>query len=82
MIRDYGRVKDRMTAEDYYRAVVEGRMRDSTLSMQLGVGFEPKALLENYLSDPSSDNYSVLLVLGAEKTVRGASRKQSWVTSA
>jgi 4-aminobutyrate aminotransferase / (S)-3-amino-2-methylpropionate transaminase / 5-aminovalerate transaminase len=77
MIRDYGAVKDRMSAQDYYRGVVEGRIKDSTLSMQLGVGFEPKALLENYLNDPVCDNYSVLLVLGAEKDVRGASRLQA-----
>src|SRR6266567_8853740 len=77
MIRDYGAVKHRMAAQDYYRAVVEGRIRDSTLSMQLGVGFEPRALLANYLNDPSSDNYSVLLVLDAGKEVRGAVRTQA-----
>ena len=65
MIRDYGAVKDRISAQDYYDGVVAGRLEDSTLSMQLGVGFEPRALLANYLNDPSSDNYSVLLVLGA-----------------
>jgi len=74
MIRDYGAVKDRISAQDYYDGVVAGRLEDSTLSMQLGVGFEPRALLANYLHDPSSDNYSVLLVLGADKEVRGASR--------
>src|SRR5947207_6658796 len=77
MIRDYGAVKDRMPADEYYRAVVEGRIRDSTLSMQLGVGFEPRALLANYLNDPSSGNYSVLLVLDAARDVRGASRKHA-----
>jgi len=77
MMRDYGAVKNRMTAQDYYRGVIEGRLKDSTLSMQLGVGFEPKALLENYLDDPVCDNYSVLLVLGADKEVRGASRKHA-----
>lgn len=77
MIADYGAVKDRMSARDYYRGVIDGRIKDSTLSMQLGVGFEPRALLENYLNDPSSDNYSVLLVLGADKEVRGASRAKA-----
>ena len=77
MIRDYGAVKDRMSAQDYYRGVIEGRLKDSTLSMQLGVGFAPRALLENYLNDPICDNYSVLLVLGADKPVRGASRKHA-----
>jgi len=77
MIRDYGAVKGRMTAQDYYQGVVDGRVRDSTLSMQLGVGFAPRALLENYLHDPASDNYSVLLVLPASRDVPGASRKHA-----
>jgi hypothetical protein len=45
MIRDFGAVKDRMSAEEYNEGVVEGRFKDSTISMQLGVGFEPRALL-------------------------------------
>jgi 4-aminobutyrate aminotransferase/(S)-3-amino-2-methylpropionate transaminase len=77
MIRDYGAVKDRMSARDYYQGVIEGHIKDSTLSMQLGVGFEPRALLANYLNDPVCDNYSVLLVLGADKEVQGASRKHA-----
>ncbi|HET6955070.1 MAG TPA: aminotransferase class III-fold pyridoxal phosphate-dependent enzyme, partial [Vicinamibacterales bacterium] len=77
MIPGYGAIKDRMSAEDYYRDVVAGVVRDSTLSMQMGVGFEPRALLANYLNDPVCDNYSVLLVLGADKEVRGASRKHA-----
>jgi 4-aminobutyrate aminotransferase/(S)-3-amino-2-methylpropionate transaminase len=77
MIRDYGAVKDQISAQDYYQRVVDGRVKDSTLSMQLGVGFAPKALLANYLHDPASDNYSVLLVLPASQDVPGASRKQA-----
>ena len=77
MIPGYGAVKDRISADDYYRGVVEGRIADPTLSMQLRVGFEPRALLANYLNDPVCDNYSVLLVLGADKPVRGASRSQA-----
>ena len=74
MIRDYGAVKDRMSAQDYYDGVVAGRITDSTLSMQLAVGFAPRALLANYLNDPVSDNYSVLLVMDADHAVQGASR--------
>src|SRR5262252_6438457 len=48
MIRGYGAVKDRMSAEEYYRGVVSGHIKDPTLSMQLAVGFEPRALLANY----------------------------------
>jgi 4-aminobutyrate aminotransferase/(S)-3-amino-2-methylpropionate transaminase len=77
MIRGYGEVKDRISARDYYDDVVAGRWADPTLSMQLKVGFEPRALLENYLSDPVCDGYSVLLVLPAEKDVPGASREQA-----
>jgi hypothetical protein len=77
MIPGYGAVKDRMSARAYYDGVVDGRIRDSTLSMQLRVGFEPRALLTNYLNDPVCDNYSVLLVLGADKEVPGASRIQA-----
>ena len=74
MIPGYGVVKDKMTAEEYYNGVLTGQFRDSTLSMQIGAGFEPRGLLANYLNDPVCDNYSVLLVLDAAKNVRGASR--------
>lgn len=77
MISGFGAVKDRTTAEEYVDAVVARRIKDPTLSMQLGIGFEARALLADYLDDPVSDNYSVLLVLGADKEVRGASRKQA-----
>jgi 4-aminobutyrate aminotransferase/(S)-3-amino-2-methylpropionate transaminase len=74
MIPGFSAVKDKMTAEEYYRGVVSGELRDSTLSMQMNAGFEPRGLLANYLNDPVCDNYSVLLVLPGEKNVRGASR--------
>lgn len=74
MLRGYGAVKHEISAEDYYAGVVAGRIADPTLSMQLGVGFEPRALLKDYLNDPVSDNYSALIVLDAAKDVPGASR--------
>jgi 4-aminobutyrate aminotransferase/(S)-3-amino-2-methylpropionate transaminase len=77
MLRGYGAVKDRMTAGEYYAGVVQGRIEDPTLSMQLKIGFEPRALLANYLHDPICDDYSVLIVLGAEQEVPGASRKHA-----
>src|SRR5919106_4206328 len=75
MIPGYGAVKHSVSAERYYEDVVAGRANDPTLSMQMRAGFEPRALLANYLNDPVCDNYSVLLVLGAEKDVKGASRE-------
>ena len=71
MISGYGALKETMPAEQYYEDVLAGRIRDPTLSMQMNVGFEPRGLLANYLNDPVCDNYSVLLVLDAEKSVRG-----------
>jgi 4-aminobutyrate aminotransferase/(S)-3-amino-2-methylpropionate transaminase len=75
MIPGFGAVKQRMSAQEYYSAVVEGRISDPTLSMQMRAGFEPRALLADYLDDPVCDNYSVLIVLPASKEVTGASRK-------
>lgn len=77
MIPGYGPLKDRMAAEEYYAGVLSGKFRDATLSMQIGVGFEPHKLLANYLNDPVCDNYSVLLVLGSDKDVRGASKEHA-----
>jgi len=75
MLQGYGAVKHQMSIEDYYAGVVAGRIKDATLSMQLGVGFEPRGLLKNYLNDPVSDNASALIVLDAAKDVVGASRE-------
>jgi len=77
MIPGYGAVKDKMAAGEYYAGVLAGRIRDSTLSMQINVGFEPRKLLANYLNDPVCDNYSVLLVLDAGKNVKGASKENA-----
>jgi GNAT superfamily N-acetyltransferase len=77
MIPGYGAVRHEMTAEQYYEGVISGRFRDPTLSMQLAVGFEPRGLLTNYLNDPVCGNHSVLLVLDAGKSVRGASREHA-----
>ena len=77
MMPGFSAFKDKMPVAKYYDAVIAGKIKDPTLSMQLSVGFEPRALLENYISDPVCDNYSVLLVLVAEKNVRGASREQA-----
>jgi len=77
MIPGYGAVKQQMTAEEYYNGVLAGNIRDSTLTMQMNAGFEPRGLLANYLNDPVCDNYSVLLVLEANKNVRGASRENA-----
>ena len=74
MMSGYGAVKDRMTAEDYFEGLRSGRITDPTLSMQQHAGFEVRALLPDYLTDPVCDNYSVLIVLDAARDVPGAVR--------
>jgi len=77
MISGYGAVRNDVSAQEYYQGVIDGRVKDRTLSMQLGIGFEPRALLAGYLNDPVCDNYSVLITLDAGKDVPGASRKSA-----
>ena len=77
MLSGYGAVKHRMTAEQYYEALVEGRLSDPTVSMQRRVGFELRGLIANYLQDPICGNYGVLTVLDADKDVAGAVRPGS-----
>ena len=74
MMSGYGAAKHEMSAEAYYEGLVTGRINDPTLSMQRKVGFEFRALLKDYLSDPVCDNYSVLIVLDASQDVAGAVR--------
>lgn len=74
MMSGYGALKHTMTAADYLAGVSAGRINDPTLSMQLRVGFEARALLSGHLDDPSCDNTSVLIVLDAAHDVPGAVR--------
>lgn len=76
MMSGYGAVKHQMSAEAYYQGLVSGRIKDPTLSVQQRVGFEFRGLLHDYLHDPVCDNYSVLIVLDADKDVAGAVRPQ------
>ena len=77
MMSGYGAVKHEMSAEAYYEGLLSGRIKDPTLSVQQRVGFEFRGLLQNYLRDPVCDNYSVLIVLDADKDVEGAVRPQT-----
>jgi 4-aminobutyrate aminotransferase/(S)-3-amino-2-methylpropionate transaminase len=77
MIPGYNAHRSEMTVPEYYERVVRGKLFDPTVSMQMKTGFEARGLLANYLNDPVCDNYSVLLVLPAEKNVRHASRKDA-----
>jgi GNAT superfamily N-acetyltransferase len=75
MMPGYHTHRAELSIAEYYQRVIGGEIFDPTLSVQMKTGFEPRGLLANYLNDPVCDNYSVLLVLPAEKDVRYASRE-------
>ena len=51
-----------MSVAEYVDKVVAGALFDSTLTFQLKMGFEVRGLLENYIEDSASDNWSTLIV--------------------
>lgn len=53
---------DRMTPDEYTLKVVNGELRDPTLSFQLGRGFHVIAVILDYLyDDPASQNHAALI---------------------
>jgi len=59
----YGKLKDRITAQEYFEKLVNGQLVDPTLSPQMKIGFKPKKLIANYLNDPVCDNYGLPIAL-------------------
>ena len=62
LIPGYAEFKATLSPREYVGRVVAGDMYDSTLSFQLGRGFEVRGLLENYIDDEASDNWATLIV--------------------
>lgn len=62
LIPGYAQYKGRMSVGDYVERVVSGALADPTLSFQLRNGFRVCGLLENYLEDSASDNWSTLIM--------------------
>jgi GNAT superfamily N-acetyltransferase len=61
MIPGFAHYKHELSAEEYVQRVRTGDIHDPTLTTQLRNGFEVRGLLPNYLNDPPSDGWSVLL---------------------
>jgi GNAT superfamily N-acetyltransferase len=59
----------RMPVDAYYEALVAGRLKDPTVSVQQRMGFEWIRLIHNYLQDPQCGNAGILMVLDASKKV-------------
>lgn len=61
-LRGYNTYAGRLSAVDYVKQVVEGEIRDPTLSFQLHRGFRVLAVVSGYLADdPESQGYAALI---------------------
>lgn len=61
-IIDYYKYADTVAPEDYVRGVVEGRYFDTNLSKQLRKGFKTVATIPDYLPDPETRAWGVVIV--------------------
>ncbi|MCI3927195.1 GNAT family N-acetyltransferase [Paenibacillus sp. TRM 82003] len=57
----YHKVAHEMTAEDYAREVVAGRLKDPVITFLLRCGRTPVRVAANYLEDEESRNYALLM---------------------
>lgn len=62
LIPGFAAHKHALTPQEYVDKVVQGRLRDDTLSFQLGRGFVVRGLLRDYIEDEASDNWATLIV--------------------
>ncbi len=59
---DYYQSADQVAPEEYVQGVVDGRYFDTNLSKQLRKGFRAVALIPNYLPDPETRGWGVVIV--------------------
>ncbi len=69
MLAGYGALAGQMEAGAYYAELLDGKRSDPTISVQLRIGFRPRGLIPDYVSDPACAGYGVLLVLPADVAV-------------
>jgi ribosomal protein S18 acetylase RimI-like enzyme len=69
MMNGYGAVAHEISGEQYYQELLAGKRKDPTLSAQMKLGFEPIALIKNYLNDPACGNYGVLIKIDIHQTI-------------
>jgi GNAT superfamily N-acetyltransferase len=61
LIPGYAAYKGKLSVQAYVDQVVAGTLQDATLSFQLHNGFRVRGLIENYIEDSASDNWSTLI---------------------
>ena len=69
MLSGYGAVSKEMSGKKYYEELIAGKRFDPTISTQMKVGFEPVALIPDYVNDPVCGGFGVLIKLDIRKTV-------------
>ena len=69
MMNGYGAVSSQMGGEQYYEELLTGKRTDPTLTPQMKVGFQPIALIADYLNDPACGNYGVLIKIDIDKEI-------------
>jgi GNAT superfamily N-acetyltransferase len=69
MMNGYGAVSNEISGEQYYQELVAGKRTDPTITPQMKVGFEPLALIADYLNDPTCGNYGVLIKIDIDKKI-------------
>ena len=62
LLPGYAEHKHEMTVQEYVDKVVTGELFDPTLSFQLKMGFALRGLIQDYIEDSASDNWSTLIV--------------------
>jgi GNAT superfamily N-acetyltransferase len=69
MINGYGNFKTDLSPAEYYQKLLDGELKDPTVSAQIKIGFEANGLIENYLDDPQCGDCGVRLILAASKQI-------------
>lgn len=59
---DYAKAPDHITPDDYVQGVIDGTYFDTNLSKQLRKGFKAVALIPDYLPDPETRGWGVVIV--------------------
>ncbi len=58
----YAEHRNAMSAEEYLKRVAAGELYDPTLTFQIEHGFEPRAVLNDYMQDETVGNHACLIV--------------------
>ncbi|MBC8170229.1 MAG: GNAT family N-acetyltransferase, partial [Anaerolineae bacterium] len=61
MLAGYHRYQQHMSAREYAEHIIHGELEDPTVTMQMRRGFKPRAVIENYATNPLAGNAAMLI---------------------